>query len=240
MRDERFWEIDFFRGIAIVMMIIFHTFFFINYFNLASFSMYQGFWLSFRLILIFLFLSIAGISLVISAKKRNLFQQIKRGFEIFLLGMSITIVTGIFFYDNIVIFGILHLIGISIIIGALFIRFKWTSLIFGLILFFANFFVTKTILSFPWLIWLGFKFSGFSSFDYYPLIPWMGLVLIGIFIGDILYANGKRNKLLNFMPKKAPCSAKLISLLGRHSLLIYFIHILLLFGLIWLIQFIIV
>jgi uncharacterized membrane protein len=82
-------------------------------------------------------------------------------------------------------------------------------------------------------VWLGLKPANFYSFDYFPLLPWFGLLLIGIFLGNIFYPNGKRNFKI-FIPEGKV--ANIITFLGKNSLLIYFIHqpiiffVLLLFG----------
>ena len=41
---ERLWEIDFFRGIAISMMVWFHFLWDLNYFEIINVSLYSGFW----------------------------------------------------------------------------------------------------------------------------------------------------------------------------------------------------
>ena len=46
--NERFFELDLLRGIAIIMMIVFHFFFDLNYFGILQNEMYQGFWLIFQ------------------------------------------------------------------------------------------------------------------------------------------------------------------------------------------------
>jgi uncharacterized membrane protein len=70
------------------------------------------------------------------------------------------------------------------------------------------------------LIWLGLQPINFSTVDYFPLLPWFGVVLIGLYFGKLLYAGGQRTFALKHeLSKKNP-----ICFLGRHSLLIYLIH----------------
>ena len=71
-------------------------------------------------------------------------------------------------------------------------------------------------------IWLGLTPAGFSTVDYFPIFPWFGIVLVGMFVGNVLYKNYSRSfKLKDLSSKK---EVKLLSFLGRHSLIIYLIH----------------
>jgi uncharacterized membrane protein len=57
--------------------------------------------------------------------------------------------------------------------------------------------------------------------DYRPLLPWFGVVLLGLFAGNVLYGGGKRPP---GVPSKAPLLAGPLVPLGRNSLFIYLIH----------------
>jgi len=92
------------------------------------------------------------------------------------------------------------------------------------------------IFNFSWLVWLGFQYHGFYSIDYFPILPFFGLVLIGIWIGKNMYTNHKRQfRIKDYSNKKR---IKFLEFCGRHSLLIYMTHqpiiigILLMFGLV--------
>jgi uncharacterized membrane protein len=74
---------------------------------------------------------------------------------------------------------------------------------------------------FPWLVWLGFRPHGFHSIDYIPLLPWFGIFLLGIFMGDTFYGEGKRG--FKF-PELDNWVAGKICFIGRHSLMIYMTH----------------
>src|SRR5512136_1803825 len=63
---SRFREIDAARGIAILMMIVFHTVFDLNFFMIAPVNVSTGFWRWFAMATASLFLLVAGISLVVS------------------------------------------------------------------------------------------------------------------------------------------------------------------------------
>ena len=73
---------------------------------------------------------------------------------------------------------------------------------------------------------LGFHSPGFSSTDYFPLVPWFFLYLAGYFLWRVLTPHRKVLELLQ--PGLRP-----LSFVGRHSLLIYLVHQPLLMVLFW-------
>ena len=60
---SRFIEIDAARGIAILMMVLFHTLFDISFFSIAPINVLTGFWRYFAYATATLFLLIVGVSL---------------------------------------------------------------------------------------------------------------------------------------------------------------------------------
>ena len=65
--------------------------------------------------------------------------------------------------------------------------------------------------------------------DYYPVLPWFGLALVGIYVGHTLYANSVA--CFTLPDKSQTPLIRELSFLGRHSLLIYIVHQPLLIGL---------
>lgn len=224
----RFWEIDALRGMAIIMMVTFHVLYDLDYFGFVPVAVHSGFWRSFALVTASTFVFLVGVSLSIShARARRRLEgfplslkYLRRGAGIFLLGMLITAVTYLFLGDGYVVFGILHLIGLSIIIAPVFLPHPRGCLIGGILVIAAGLLISG-IEGPIWLAWLGIHPAGFYSVDYEPLFPWFGLVLLGIVTGGALYPGGKRRFL--FADIRNPFSDGL-SYLGRHSLLIYVLH----------------
>ena len=66
---ERFWEIDFLRGIAIIMMVIYHLLYSLHYFSHYNINVYSGFWLYFARATAITFLFLVGVSLAVSFTK---------------------------------------------------------------------------------------------------------------------------------------------------------------------------
>ena len=235
---KRFWEIDCLRGIAVVMMIIFHILYDLNYFNIFKLELYSGFFLLFFYPFAVVFLLLVGVSLTLShsqvsnrlTEKQLQLKYLKRGLKIFGLGLIITLATFLYIQEGFIVFGVLHCIGISIILAYPFLRFRYQNLILGTILVLLGIIIKNFIFDFYWLVWLGFIPSNFYTVDYFPLLPWFGVVLIGIFLGNSLYSNYKRR--FHLKDFSGFMVVRFICFLGRHSLIIYFIHQPILIGII--------
>lgn len=225
---SRFREIDCARGIAILMMIVFHTVFDLNFFMIAPINVSTGFWRWFAMATASLFLLVVGISLVVSharsAAKLSGFALTKkflvRGAGIFALGLLATLVTWLYLHEGFIIFGILHLIGVSVMLSPLFFRFGKYNVLFGLLCIAGGFFI-GTVQGPVWLLPLGIVPASFASVDYTPLIPWFGAVLVGMGAGEFLYAGGIRQFTAPHLPD---LFVRPLSFLGRYSLIIYLVH----------------
>jgi uncharacterized membrane protein len=236
---SRLWEIDFTRGIAILMMIVFHTVYDLSFFSMYPVDVAGGFWRYFAYATASLFLLVVGVSLVVShdraATTLSGFPLAKkfliRGAGIFALGLLVTIATWLYLPEGFVVFGILHLIGVSVALSPLFFRFGKWNIALGLACIPAGFLISG--MSGPaFLLPFGILPPGFTSVDYTPLFPWFGLVLIGLGLGSYLYTGGVRQFSLRPVPE---FFVEPLSFLGRHSLLIYLVHqpvIILLLGLV--------
>jgi uncharacterized membrane protein len=231
-RVKRFWEIDFFRGIAIILMIVFHIFFDLTFFDIYEINFKSGFFLYLWVSIPLLFLLLVGISIPLKFNKLDkvlkkergkiITSFVKRGLFIFMLGLFITLVTWFLIGERFIIFGILHLIGLSIIITIPLINSKWFNLFVGLVLIVVGFMTYSVRIDSSWFILIGIRPRGFYTLDYFPLLPWLGVVLIGIFIGNHLYTNYKRQFSIPELGENTV--VKTIGFLGRHSLFIYLIH----------------
>jgi len=225
---SRFPEIDLLRGIAILMMIIFHTLFDCAYFSLAPVVVDTGFWRYFAYATASLFLLIAGVSLAISHARsaRHLAgwpltrKFLIRGAGIFACGLLVTVATWWYLQEGFVVFGILHLIGISIMLSPLFFRFRKWNAVIGIAFIILGWFLA-TIPGPAALLVFGIHPLTFWSVDYTPIFPWMGLVLIGMAAGEFAYPGGARNWA---MPRLPDYVVSPLSFLGRHSLVIYLVH----------------
>ncbi|MCB0166226.1 MAG: DUF1624 domain-containing protein [Anaerolineae bacterium] len=226
----RLWEIDALRGLAIVQMVFYHFVWDLHFFGLYHGNLFVGPWQWFARTIATQFLFVAGVSLTLSYNREvqrgdtNLFfKYVLRGAKIFGWGLVITIGTYFFIGQGFVVFGILHLIGFSIMTSYPFLRLnRWLTLLTGLVMILIGLYVEGIVVDYPWLIWLGLKQQGRAMVDYYPVLPYGGITLIGIFTGYTLYRDRLRQFSLPDFSGKSLVTG--LRFLGRHSLLIYLVH----------------
>lgn len=221
---QRIAEIDILRGIAIIMMIIYHFLFDLNYFFNAKIPLTTGFYGIFQKTTASLFLLLVGISLYLSnTKSKAPFKKyLKRGVIVFCYGLLISLVTYIIFREQYVIFGILHLIGISIILSYPFRKFNNLTLVLSLVFIFLGLLISNINSTSNTLLVLGVHTSDFLSLDYFPIFPWFGVVLLGLSLGNLLYKKAVVAKLnLAFQNNLL---LRLLTFLGRNALKIYLLH----------------
>lgn len=209
---KRVWEIDMLRGILIITMIILHTLYDLEFFYNVPIGYSTGIVDMIRIMDATSFILVSGISTSFSRS------SFKRGLIVLLVALSITFVSFIFDREYFVVFGILHLLGICMIISPLIKKIPALWLFILSLLFASTHFVIPHIeVSNNYFFMFGLYGPGFASSDYYPIFPWAWAYLFGIALSKIIYK--ERRSVFNFSIKDNP-----INFLGRNSLWVYAIH----------------
>ena len=206
---KRIGEVDALRGIAIILMIIYHFFFDLDYLGIADINLNDIGWILFQRVIGSMFLLLAGISIVLSERKHHDYMRHARRAAILgAVALLITAATWIYPHEGFIKFGIIHMIALSTLIAPLFLRFGWMNVVLGIIIIAAGLQVHYTDIDY--LFWLGPITKGYFALDHYPLVPWFGLVLIGTYLGQKIEFKNRKEGWLEIM--------------GRNSLMIYLIH----------------
>lgn len=211
--------IDLIRGVDIIFMILFNYSVTLGYFGLVQIEP-DLFYRMIPLVIASIFIFISGTAAYASFKnnKENFGKRFMlRGAKLLIFAAFITLFTGIFVPDGTIYFGILHFFALSSFLVPVMIKYNKLNQAAGVIIILSGFYLQTRQFSFPYLLWLGFMPENFSTFDYFPLLPWLGVLMLGIYSGK------------NLIERKRPVTfksmaAKAFAYIGKNSLTIYLIH----------------
>lgn len=238
VRPERLALLDEIRGITLINMILYHFLWDLVYIAGIDIPWYHGhgahIWQQ-SICWTFIFLS----GFCWSLGRRHL----KRGLTVYLAGGLVTIVTLLFLPEDRVVFGVLTLIGSSMLLmipmDRVFQTIKSrTAIVFLTVL--AGFLFLLFLPAMngrlgnfvglwrggSWFsTYLGFPMDDFYSTDYFPLIPWFFLFMTGYFMHNLCMRQDSLSA--SFLRKN---HLPPLSFIGRHSLPIYMLHQPVLYG----------
>ena len=230
-KKQRYTVLDILRGLCIISMVLYHGTWDAVYMFGASAPWYESYgaylW---QQSICWTFILLSGFCFSIGKRK------LRRGLLVLACSAVISLVTS-FIPGAEIRFGVLCLIGSCMVILVPLERvLSRVPSALGLALSFALFLLcknidngyigigTRVILEMPSFLYantatayLGFPQSGFSSADYFPLLPWILLYICGYY----LYRIFSRTGLLSAL-SIARCAP--LEWLGRRSLLLYMIH----------------
>ena len=225
---SRIWELDALRGVCILCVIVVHFLFDLSFFGGLDLTLPAWY--------VFLqeyggaiFVVLSGVCVTLGSK------SVRRGLIVFACGMLITAVTygmyrlGMSGADVVVKFGVLHLLGVCMLVYPAFKKLPPAALaLLGLAIAITGYAIRGIIVPQRWLFPLGLTYEGFTSSDYFPLFPQLGYFLIGAAIGKTAYREKKT--LLPGSFQKTPI-ARFFCWCGRQSLFIYLLHQPIVYGL---------
>lgn len=226
--------IDNFRGIALIYMAVYH-FLFDMAFVLPTEWGKAAYYANDKFIIFDTssFILLAGIS---SAFSRS---NLKRGGRLLAIGILFTLVTAMVFPGQAIYFGILQLLGSSMVLYGAFEDFlkkrpALPMLAACTVIFTLTYNISKGFIGIDGLFELplpaeflqnnllypfGVIKGGFASVDYVPLLPWFFLYFAGTYIGGLIVKHRDRLPSFCYADPLPP-----LSFIGRHTLIIYILH----------------
>lgn len=222
--------LDAYRGLAVALMIVFHFCWDLRDFGFLEYSLEAPFWIGFRYVILFLFLTAVGWSSYLAhisqqTHYRFCFNQFK------ILSAAVIISLGSFLAmpKQWIFFGILHFIFLSsMIIRPISGHALISTCLGGAIILLTYLLPIDSSVIRDWFsLTLG---APNYTLDYVSPFPWIGVVLIGPIFGYL--------KIEQIALAKSKVST-LLALMGRHALVIYLGHQLLLYPLVACVHFLI-
>lgn len=216
----RIQSIDLIRGVDIVLMVLFNYSVTLTYFRLVHIPSNFLYWSVFprAVAAIFIFISGAAAYVSFGNHKENFSKRyFVRGGKLLIFAAFITLFTYIFVPEGTIYFGILHFFAVSSFLIPFFIKYSKLNLATGLLIILSGSYLQLMDFDFPYLFWLGFTPENFYTFDYFPLMPWLGVLLLGVHSGKYIVEKTANIKLKGRL-------AGIFAFFGKNSLTIYLIH----------------
>ncbi len=223
--------LDEIRGFAIICMVVYHAMYDLKYiFGVDVPIFFEGWFDIIRDIFAGSFIFISGTVCRYSSN------NMKRGIQCFFIGMIMTFVLP-FFTGGTIMFGILHFLGISMMIYGLGEKvFDFLPAVVGIIIAILLFIMTIDVrygyiglegifgLALPQKLYdvgvlfpLGMHDAYFWSSDYFPLLPWFFLFVAGSYFG-VFAKDGVLPKFFY------PTHCKWLATVGKYTIWIYVLH----------------
>jgi uncharacterized membrane protein len=213
--------IDVARGGALVAMIVYHACWFATDAGLVALDLQAPGWHLCQRSIAASFFLLVGVSLALA--RPTPVKAAARIARIAACALLVTAASVVLDPQRVVTFGILHNIAVSSLVALPALRLGAWNVLVGTVLVALGAFVSLP--DHPLLDWTGLGGEPAPTFDFQPLLPWLGVVLWGAAIGTVLR---RREAALAWHSDSVP--ARALALLGRHSLLVYMAHVPILVG----------
>lgn len=221
----RFAIVDLARGGAIVAMIAYHLCWDLSYFRFISVDVgYDPQWVVFARTILSAFLFLAGVGLVLGHGRGVRWRAFWRR-SLFVLGGALLITLGTFiaFPGSFVYFGVLHAIALFSVLALPFILAPlWLPIGVGALVLALPWFYADPLFNQKAWSWIGFWEVPPPANDLVPIFPWFGVVLLGIVATRLALQSPLAERLARVNPQgRLP---RVLTFLGRWSLVIYVLH----------------
>lgn len=225
MKAARYQLLDVARGLAIVMMVVFHIAWDLYYFGFSSVNVTTVFgWVLFQKSILSSFLLLVGAGLVLGHGDGIRWRRFWRRFAILVVAaLLVTAGTYWMFPDYFVFFGVLHAIALFSLMALPFLKLPGLVVLAGgagvLALSFA---ISDPVFSSRELGWIGFWPTSPPTSDVVPIFPWFGVVLLGMGLTRLLLASKWHQPVRDFSSREPLLRG--IAFVGRWSLPFYLLH----------------
>jgi len=228
LATQRFDRLDALRGLAIVWMALFHFAFDLNHFGLLwPRQNFYGdpFWTTQRTMIVSLFLACAGMGQAVAMQGRAgglaAFDRRfwRRWAQVAGCALLVSAGSAVMFPRSWISFGVLHGIAVMLILCRLVAGLGAWLWPIGAACVAVPRLVQHAWFDAPWSNWIGLVTHKPITEDYVPVLPWLGVMLWGLALGQWLLAH--RPQVL-----AGPCPHRLspLATLGRWSLSFYMLH----------------
>jgi uncharacterized membrane protein len=228
--------VDVLRGFAVAQMIVYHFIYDLNYFGWLKLSMLTDQpWVGWRTAIVTQFVLLVGVGLVLRTSfKPGVHDFWRRWAQIAAAALLVSIGSAAVFGPRFVWFGILHFVAAALILARPFVRAgSWNLVIGAAVVAFGLLYANPMFNDTPASI-IGLVTQKPRTEDYVPLLPWLGVVLIGAGLGSVWQRRAwvipGALRPLNDRPPR------ILLFFGTWALSVYLLHQPILMGALWLVR----
>lgn len=233
---RRFEILDLTRGLGVAAMVVYHFFVDLRTLGFVTFDLSKDLrWQAFRMSIVTVFLCAAGASLYLAHERGIAWKKfLKRTGVLLAAAILVTLATEVAVPGRTPWMGMLQAIALMSVLALPFRRLGALNLALGALAIVVGATVSSTFFNQPPFQAIGLMTYYPATEDYVPILPWFGVLLIGLYWGQVLSSSeAAPEKTGERLPSS---SRRFLSWSGRHSLLIYLLHQPLLFGTLFLIK----
>lgn len=229
----RFDRLDALRGLAMVWMTAFHFSFDLNQFHLIARQNFYGdpFWTLQRVAIVSLFLTCVGLSQAVAQSQGVEDARFwRRWARVAGCALLVSAGSAVMFPRSWISFGVLHAVAVMLLLvralrGVRLPTWAWLLLAAGAIG--LGLLVAHPVFDTRWTNWVGLVTHKPITEDYVPLLPWFGVVALGMGVGQWLLTHRP-----GVLQGRLPAWLQPLARLGRWSLSYYMVHQPVLIGLV--------
>ncbi len=220
---ERFDRLDALRGAAVLWMMAFHFAFDLNWFRLLdpvqAFTR-DAFWTTQRTVIVSLFMLCAGLSQAVALQAGQGWPRFwRRWAQVAGCAVLVSAGSALMFPNSFIYFGVLHGLAAMLILARLAAPLGRALWVLGPVLIALPTFVQHPFFDSRYTNWVGLITRKPVTEDYVPVLPWLGVLLLGLALGQWLLQH-RRAVLTGALPSALQGLARL----GRWSLSVYMVH----------------
>lgn len=228
--------VDLARGLAIAQMIVYHFIYDLTYFGWLHFDMTsEPEWIAWRNAIVSQFLLVSGVGVGLGdAAGRSGARFWRRWVQVAAAAALVSIGSAWMFGPRLIWFGILHFIAVALLLARPLPALGPWNLAIGAALLAVGLSVHDPRFDPAWTSWIGLVAHKPPTEDYVPLLPWFGVVAIGVGAAELWRRRGFA--LPASLQRLGSSPARALRWLGRWPLTIYLVHQPIMMGVLFLVR----
>ncbi len=227
----RFERLDALRGVAVLWMAVYHFCFDLNHLGLLKprqFFLSDPFWTWQRTCIVTLFVFCAGLSMAVAVQQGQSWPRFwRRWAQVAFCALLVSAGSAVMFPKSWIVFGVLHGLAVMLLLARLLATalparpLWWVTVAAAALL--LPLWVKHPFFDTRWTHWVGLVTHPPVTEDWVPVLPWLGVMLLGLAVGQWALQR-QAPWLAQPLAPRVQGALRPLVLLGQWSLSFYMLH----------------